>query len=322
MSPAREQATYILPIHSNDTRHLRELTEYLRRISRHIAILVVDNSPESVFSAHASAFGTFAVHCRPSPAHHGLNGKVVNVLTGLELCGTERLVVADDDVRYDEHSLAAVLRGLDVADVVRPQNYFDPSPWHAVTDTSRILINRALDGDWPGTLAFRKSALAPGYDADALFENLEAVRTVCARGGSESVRRDIYVRRLPPTVSHFWSQRVRQAYDEFARPIRLLIALSILPICTAGLLRGSWTPAISVAAMSIVLAAIGYGRDAGYRYFPWLAIATAPIWVFERALCSWLAVYSRIRFGGVRYAGRVMTAAASRRKDLEQRCTA
>src|SRR5918911_162822 len=83
----------------------------------------------------------------------------------------ERVVIADDDVRYDEESLARVVDALDRADVVRPQNYFDPLPWHACLDTARTLLNRISGGDWPGTLAVRRSRLMStnGYDGNVLF---------------------------------------------------------------------------------------------------------------------------------------------------------
>ena len=97
------------------------------------------------------------------------------------------MVIADDDVRYDEAALDAVRRLLDRAALVRPQNYFAPLPWHACLDTARTLINRVTGGDWPGTFGVRRAALerTGGYDGNVLFENLEMVRTIKAAGGVE-----------------------------------------------------------------------------------------------------------------------------------------
>ena len=55
------------------------------------------------------------------------------------------VVIADDDVRYDPRP-AHPRRRISCAthDLVRPQNYFSPLPWHAVWDTARTLINRAF----------------------------------------------------------------------------------------------------------------------------------------------------------------------------------
>jgi glycosyltransferase involved in cell wall biosynthesis len=311
--PGFPQASYLLPIKARDTAHAEELAAYLRSLHC-VQIVVVDDSDRSIFDAHARAFDSSILHVRPDPAIRGANGKVRNVLSGLRYCRSEKVVIADDDVRYSPWALRAVIAALDDADIVRPQNYFDPLPWHALLDTSRTLINRALDGDWPGTLAFRRSSAPFGYDADALFENLELVRTVRSRGGRESIRRDIYVRRLPPTTQHYVRQRVRQAYDEFARPVRLLATLAILPAC---LLKPSLIPAF--ATLSVAAAFAGWLRDGGHRYFSRLAVLLAPLWLAERAICAWLAVYERVRYGGVRYAGRVVKRAASSPKELRRK---
>ncbi|MBV8639390.1 MAG: glycosyltransferase family 2 protein [Candidatus Eremiobacteraeota bacterium] len=307
------EASYILPIRATSTAHVSDLANYLNGL-RHVQLIVVDASEESIFAAHAAAFAPGIRHLRPDSDIEGANGKVRGVLTALRRCSHDKIVIADDDVRYTQWSLRAVIDALDDADIVRPQNYFDPLPWHAVLDTSRTLINRALDGDWPGTLAFRRRFAPFGYNPDALFENLELVRTVRARGGSEAVRRDIYVRRLPPATPHYLRQRVRQAYDEFARPLRLLTALSIVPLC---IVRPSL--AVVFSTLAIVTAFVGLMRANGYRYFSWLAVTAAPVWVAERAICAWLALYERARFGGVRYAGRIVKHAASSPKELRRK---
>ena len=105
-----------------------------------------------------------------------------------------------------------------------------------------MLLNRVTGGDWPGTIAVRRSALAAtgGYDGRALVENLELVRTVVAAGGREVLLDDLFVARRPPTSRHFWSQRVRQAYDELARPGRLAWQLGLLPAMAVCVATGRW----------------------------------------------------------------------------------
>ena len=53
-----------------------------------------------------------------------------------------------------------------------------------------------------------------------MFENLELVKTIEAAGGRQIVASDLFVRRLPLTTHHFVNQRIRQAYDDLARPVR------------------------------------------------------------------------------------------------------
>jgi len=314
--------TYILPIKSTAPAGA-ELVEYVRWLVSlpGVETIVVDGSPAEIFDVHSAAFGSAALHVRPDPELRTPMGKVAGVLTGVRVAAHERIIVADDDVRYDLASLLAVRDALGAADIVRPQNYFAPLPFHAAWDTGRALLNRVTGGDWPGTLGVRRSALrtTDGYDGRAMFENLELVRTVTAAGGREIVRPDIYVLRRPSTTRHFWSQRVRQAYDEIARPKRLLAQLAVLPGIILLGATGHWLLIPVAIALIMVLAEAGRRRAGGVRVFPLMATLLAPGWVVERAICSWLAVGCRIFLGGVPYRGSVLRHAATPMRILRQR---
>jgi Glycosyl transferase family 2 len=297
-----------------------EVVAYARWLAPRVELIVVDGSEPIVFANYAQRFGGGIVHIAPDlDVRDCLNGKVAGVITGIRRASHEHVVIADDDVRYDAPALAAVVAALDSADVVRPQNYFAPLPWHATLDSARTLLNRISGGDWPGTLGVRRSRLLAtnGYDGNVMFENLELVRTIKATGGVESIPLDLYVRRLPPTTEHFWSQRVRQAYDEFARPSRQVVELAVLPTLVVG--RGR--AAVIIATLSIVAAEIGRRRAAGSTVFPRSAALWAPLWVAERAITSWLAVARRLS-GGVRYSGGTLRDAASSATELRRRLDA
>ena len=321
MTTGESEISYILPLRAQVSQAESDLTPYLAGLARLAEVIVVDASPVEVFRAHAAAWAPIVRHLPPDPTLATPMGKVGNVLTGLRHASHERIVIADDDVRYDAATLRRVAAALDDADVVRPQNYFSPMPWHAAWDTGRALLNRMSGGDWPGTLAVRRSALerSGGYDGRAMFENLELVRTVIATGGREAVLLDAYVERRPSTARHFWSQRVRQAYDELARPGRLFAQLAVLP---AALLLASIGGAPAVAAAAITVAGVaeaGRRRAGGRAFFPPHASLLAPVWLAERGVCSWLAIGSRAIFGGVRYRGRVLRHAATPMRVLRQR---
>jgi hypothetical protein len=317
-----EEATYILPLKTSSAFLRADFTGYLRWLSSTLReVIVVDASPHEVFRAHAKEWGDLVRHIAPDPKLLTPMGKVGNVLTGIECASSEALVIADDDVRYDRESLSRLVAALNVVDVARPQNYFDPMPWHARWDTGRTLLNRMTGGDWPGTLAVRRSVMrvTGGYDGSAMFENLELVRTVLAAGGREASCLDIYVLRRPSTTRHFWSQRIRQAYDELARPIRFLIQLAVLPITIALALGGRWGIIASLAAAVVALAELGRRRAVGTRVFPWSASFFAPVWLAERAVCAWLALLSRFFLGGIRYRGTVLKLAANPLRVLRAR---
>lgn len=281
----------------------------------------MDASPPAVFTAHAASWGRFVRHIPLDLDLRTPMGKVGNVLTGVRYASHERLVIADDDVRYEPSTLARLVAMLDHDDVVRPQNYFDPLPWHARWDTARILLNRVSGGDWPGTLAVRRSILRAtgGYDGSVMFENLELVRTVLAAGGTEVAPLDLFVRRSPPSGAHFWSQRVRQAYDELARPQRLAVSLAVLPLSTYLLATRHWRAVASGVVAIICLAEWGRRRAGGRVVFPPTASLLAPAWVAERGLCSWLALGARIFLGGVPYRGTILTRAATSMYELRRR---
>jgi hypothetical protein len=312
---ALRDCSYLIPVRWEDGGQRRGMTEYLAALADlGPEIIVVDGSPAPVFAANAEAWRAHvAVHSRPDPAEACLNGKVAGVRTAVGCATHERLVIADDDVRYDGRTLRRLLDLLGEFDLVRPQNYFDPLPWHARWDSARTLLNRSFGADFPGTLGVRRSRFEAmgGYDGDVLFENLELIRTVRADGGRTHSPLDLYVRRLPPSSAHFRGQRVRQAYDDFALPARMALELALVPALGAALLRRRGDAIAAAAALSVLAAERGRRRAGGERFFPASASLLAPIWLLERGTCAWVAALRRRRSGGVSYAGSTIPVAAN-----------
>ncbi|HZO95255.1 MAG TPA: hypothetical protein VFB22_16025 [Candidatus Baltobacteraceae bacterium] len=316
MAPALAEMTYVLPIRRDAVPASDDLASYLAELSPRMPVIVVDGSPPEIFARHAAMWPRSIAHV-PVDADRArdLNGKVAGVVTGLRRVRTPKAVVADDDVRWDPFALRRLEALLDGAGVVRPQNVFAPAPWHAILDEGRTLIARATGGDWPGTLGLRMDAYARvgGYDGGVLFENLEFVRTLRAAGAREIVAYDLYVARRPPTARHFFSQRLRQAYDELARPGRYAAQLALAPAAALAVRSAGARGALALLCASIALAEAGRRRAGAHRVFPARASLLAPVWVLERAVTSWaaLALFAR---GGVRYSnGRLRRAATPRR---------
>jgi hypothetical protein len=302
----RLPVSYLLPLKARAVDD--ELVGYVLGIADDVGdVLVVDASPDAVFDEHAARWGARVRHLRTEVT--APMGKVANVLTGLRHAAFEVVVVADDDVRWTRRELAAAMQPIadGRAEVVRPHNRFDPAPWHARWDTARTLINRAFDGDWPGTLLVRRSFLPNGYAGDVLFENLELVRTVEAAGGRERVLYDVIVRRRPPTTRKFLEQRVRQAYDELARPGRLAVQLLLAPLVLLGGRRVAWR----IALAGMALAEVGRRRGGGARAWPASAALWAPAWLLERSVTAWLALLMWAR-GGVTFGDTRLRVAARR----------
>lgn len=309
-SPGRGPA-YVLPIRWRNADDVAELSAYLHGLRPHVAeLIVVDGSPPSVFDAIDDALPPEARHLPPNPVYRGAMGKVPGVLTGLAATEHDRVVIADDDVRWQPDELARAVSLLAEAEVVRPQNYFSPLAWHARWDTARTLLNRVWSGecdlgagDFPGTLAVRGDFVRGigGYDGDCLFENLELMRTVIAAGGRVVTPLDLWVARRPPSAGHFLSQRVRQAYDDFAIPARMVVWLGLAPAAGLALRHRRWRLAGGGIATAVTVAEVGRRRAGGAAVLPASSSLLAPAWLAERAVCAWLAVAVRTLRGGVRY---------------------
>jgi hypothetical protein len=313
--------SYVVPLRWTEPGPIEELANYLGLLGTEIdEMLVIDGSPAPLFERHARALRDIARHLPPHSDLDFRMGKVNGVITGVREASCQRVVLADDDVRYDPRTLRRTVRLLAEADLVRPQNYFDELPWHARWDTARSLLNRVFTGDptfpvgdFPGTLAVRREAFqaSGAYDGDALFENLELMRTIRAAGGVVLTPLNLYVARRPPSSRHFFSQRVRQAYDDFAIPARIGAFLAVVPLAAHSLRRGRARRLVAAGLASVIVAEFGRRRAGGAERFPPSCSLLAPAWICERSICSWLALGAKVR-GGVRYGeGRLSHSATS-----------
>ena len=322
-SQLRADLDYVLPLRWTDDGGLMELTSYLRELSLFVRrVVIVDSSPANLRAAHRAAWSGLVDHVEFT--HEGAsNGKVEAVHRGLARASGAFVVVADDDVRWSFENLLSAVARLHDADLVSPQNYFEPAPWHAQWDTGRTLFNRSVGHDYPGTFVLRRSAFegTRGYDANVLFENLELLRTFQATGMRALPAPDLMVLRLPPSVSKFRAQRVRQAYDDFAQPARAGGFLAIVPCFLALAIVQPMAAALMaiLSALSLLgLAERGRRLTGGDRFWPWWYTLWTPIWTVERAVCIWIAAAWWLS-GGVPYAGTRFKVAANSRRTLERR---
>jgi hypothetical protein len=318
----RLAATYVVPLRWTGPGPIDDLAAHLATVSEWVdEVIVVDDSPSELHASHAGRLPAAVRHLTPAAAMPSPNGKVDGILTGVAAARNERIVIADDDVRWERGPLERAVGLLDEAELIRPQNHFRPLVWHARWDTARSLLNRVVTGDrkfplgdFPGTFALRRDFLLGigGYDGSALFENLELMRKTIARGGRVLTVLDLYVPRHPPTFAHFRSQRVRQAYDDWSMPLRMTVFLALLPMLAGLLLRRRKRAAAAVIAAPAAIAEVGRRRAGGVRHFPVSASLLAPLWTLERGVCIWIAFWRGLRGTGVHYSrGRITRAASS-----------
>jgi hypothetical protein len=317
------RCTYLLPIRRvrADREEMADFAAYFRRLAlANCEVLVVDGSPPEVFAEHDRAWHGTCRHVAVDPRYTYLNGKVNGVHTGVDAASSEKIVLADDDIRYTSEDMERSCDLLDGHEMVRPQNYLSPLPWWGRTEAARMLINRAVlrTGDYPGTCAFRRSTcLRVGhYDGDVLFDNEEIVRHFVLQGADVCYALDLFILKRPPSFRKWMEQRPRQAYEDFVMRAKTLLFMSLLPAAGAlGLLFGArWALlfAAFVALCAMLLALRGLWRDRAYRFFPAGVVLYAPLWVLERALSSYWALYWRVAHGGYPFGDRLLSKGTGR----------
>jgi hypothetical protein len=269
-------------------------------------VLVVDGSPPEVFRQHARHFEGRSRHL-PVDRHFGYrNDKVNGIHTGVEQASTEKIILTDDDIRYTVAQINALVRLLDEVEVVRPQNYLAPLSFVGKMEAARMLINRATlaTGDYPGTCAFRRESFqaAGHYDGDVLFDNEELIRHFAREGAQMCYALDFFVRKRPPAFRKWLEQRPRQAYEDFPLRAKSALFFSLAPtVLIAFLLGGRKAGAIVLASLGLAasgLAAAGRARGEASKYFPVSICLFAPLWMIERSLSSWWALFWFLRRGG------------------------
>ena len=325
------RCTYLLPIRRVRARHqeIDELAKYFRNLAREgCEVLVVDGSSPEIFAQHNRAWQKLCRHVTVDRKYTYLNGKVNGVHTGVDLADCESIILADDDIRYTSEDIRRVCELLKRHDMVRPQNYLAPLPWWGRTEAARMLINRGVlrSGDYPGTCAFRRSAsLRFGhYDGDVLFDNEEIVRHFILNGGDVCYALDFFILKRPPTLRKWLEQRPRQAYEDFDMRAKTLLFMSLLPAVIAlGVFSGADAALAFFFVLSTcaaIVAGRGLSRDQAYHFFPAHVILYAPLWLLERSLSVYWALYWRLVHGGYPFGERLLSKGTGRAWTAARAC--
>lgn len=317
------RCTYILPIRRVRAcpQELGELAGYFRNLVRAgCEVLVVDGSSPEIFAEHNRAWRKLCRHVTVDRRYSYLNGKVNGVHTGVDRASCESIILADDDIRYTSADIRRACELLKWHDMVRPQNYLEPLPWWGRMEAARMLINRGVlwSGDYPGTCAFRRSPFVRfgHYDGDVLFDNEEIVRHFILNGADVCYALDFFILKRPPTLRKWFEQRPRQAYEDFDMRVKTLLFMSLLPAASAvGLFKGAGAALAFFFVVSVcagLLAGRGLLRDQAYNFFPAHVILYAPLWVTERSLSVYWALYWRFVHGGYPFGEQLLSKGTGR----------
>ncbi len=316
------RCTYLLPIRRAqfDAAETAQLADYFRGLTEGgCEVLVVDGSPAETWSEHHAVWGDLCRHESVDRQFTYLNDKVNGIHTGVQLATCDKIILADDDIRYTTGNLDAICDLLESAEVVRPQNFISPLPWWAKMEAARMLINRATlrIGDYPGTCAFRREAIlrVGHYDGDVLFDNEEIIRHFAREGALIAYAIDLFVRKRPPGLQKWREQRPRQAYEDF--PLRAKTALFFLLPIGALLTAINDRRAVSLYLLatmlgSLALAFWGRARGAARKHFSPAVCFFAPLWIWERSLSTYWALYWYLVRGGYPFGDKLLSKGVGR----------
>ena len=315
-------STYLLPIRraAFSEQKSADLREYLSILTETgCEVIVIDGSPPEIFAQHDHVWSNVCRHEPVDPRFRYLNDKVNGIHTGVALATRDKIILADDDIRYGKIDIEEMCRLLDQFEVVRPQNYLVGTPrcyarrnsslpaW-AKVECARMLINRATlrDADYPGTCAFRRETfLRVGeYDGDVLFDNEELIRHFARRRARLCYANDLFIAKRPPSFRKWLEQRPRQAYEDFGLRFKTMFFATLLPLgITLALIDARW---LLILLLSILLAVAGWLRGSARKYFPFTCCLFAPLWVAERTLSTYWAFYWWVTRGGYPFGDRIL----------------
>jgi hypothetical protein len=303
-NPQDRRCTYLVVIERDrePADDLRDLASYLSTLSlAGCEVVVVDGSPSPVFESNRAVLRWVSRHIAARPRHHNFSGGIDSVRAAVDVSGCDKIIVADENVRYQPDAIESVCELLDLHEVVEPQDYFEPLPWWSGIEAGRMLVHRGVEPlpDHGATFGIRKSSVRGlrGVDIVAWSNGEDAVRRLASQGAEVFSACDVFVRRLPQPLDHWWRDRPRQADDDFAMPVKSAFFFALLPVAIlltafGGLrLAGGYAGAIALGSMVLALR----GRGGATTFFPLRACLCAPLWVFERSLSVYWALFRKLQ---------------------------
>jgi hypothetical protein len=297
------RCTYLIALqrHQESSGDLRELALYLSNLDvAGCEVVVLDGSPAPVFEINRSVLRWVGRHMAIRPRHRNFSGGVDLVRAAADVSNCEKIIVADENVRYAPEALEAICELLETHEVVEPQDYFEPLPWWSGIEAGRMLVHRGVEPlpDHGATFGVRKSAVRGLNGIDVGWWNGDdPVRRLASLGAEVFSACEVFVRRLPPAFDAWLDQRPKQASDDFEMPLKTAFFLALLPAAAmlaalAGIrIAGGYAGAIAIGSVALALR----GRAGAATFFPLRACLCAPLWMAERSISVYWALFRKLR---------------------------
>jgi hypothetical protein len=301
-NPQERRCTYLVVIEGDrETRgDLHDLASYLSTISvAGCEVVLVDASASQIFENNRRVLRWVGRHLAVRPRYRSFAGGIDIVRTAADVSNCDKVIVADANVRYDTSTLENLCELLDKHEVVEPQDYFEPRPWWSGIEAGRMLLHRGIEPvpDHGVTFGFRKSAIRGLRGVDIVScSGEDPVRRLASQGAEIFSAPEVFVRRLPPALDDWLRERPKQAGDDFVMPVKTVFFFALLPMAAAlavtGGLRVAGGYLSAIAAVSMVLAI--RGRSGAAIFFPLRACLCAPLWVLERSVSVYWALFRKL----------------------------
>ncbi|HUR79651.1 MAG TPA: hypothetical protein VM733_02730 [Thermoanaerobaculia bacterium] len=298
--PQDRRCSYVVHVQSAtaSASELRELATYFSSLGvAGCDVVILDSSPRLQFELNARILRWVGRHVAVRSEYRAPGG-VDLVRAAISYAACEKVIIANEDVRYTTEAIAQLCELLEMHEVVEPQDYLDPMPWWSGIDAGRMLIHRGIEPqpDHGATFGFRRSAirglrgLPSSPDAHA--------RRLIAVGAEVHSASDVFVRREPAPLSEWMTSRPRLAGDDFTLPFKTAFFFSLVPVllllAAMGGPRFAGVYASVIAFAAVGLAARGRAGTAA-MHFPLRACLFAPLWVLERSMSVYWALFNKLR---------------------------
>jgi hypothetical protein len=300
--PQDRRCSYVVTVNSAaaSPSELRDLANYLSTLGvTGCDVVILDPSPRLQFDLNGRILRWVGTHVAIRGEHRSPSGTIDLVRVAVNLASCEKVIVAAEDVRYTADAIDQICDLLDMHEVVEPQDYLDPLPWWGGIEAGRILIHRGIEPqpDHGATFAFRRTSIRGLRALDALELIDDHARRLVAAGAEVFPASNVFVRREPGALDEWLSERLRAAGDDFALPFKSVFFFSLVPVLLllaviGGIrLAGSYASVIAFATFALAVR----GRAGAAQFFPLRACLFAPVWVFERSVSVYWALFRKLR---------------------------